>query len=53
MEPEPVGPWDELSDDPALKEGDDGEGHGVPGDLIELHEVLEYKALVDGKQDQQ
>lgn len=47
------------SDVPALEvlaaegigEGDFGESHHVPADLLTLHEVLEWEAAVGGKEE--
>lgn len=38
-------PWDDLVDDPDCAEGDDGESHEVPADLLELHVELEDKGV--------
>lgn len=31
-----------IEDRPDDTEGDDGEGHATPAELLELHEIIEY-----------
>lgn len=39
-------PDDPTKPEPFAEPSDAGEDHQTPGDLLELHEVLEYNALV-------
>jgi len=39
---------DPTVDTAVLTEGDDGQEHATPGDLLELYEVLEWQAATGG-----
>jgi len=39
-----------VTDTLGRQEGDDGEDHTVPGDLLELYEVLEWEAATAGQE---
>lgn len=46
---EPPTDWPELPHHGPEHEAEEDDGHHVPEDLLELHEVLEYQAAVEAQ----